>query len=290
MKKLSLLLFAGLLVLSSCSDDEEPGQPTTGNLNVNISGLENLGSAFAYEGWVIVDGAPVSTGTFSVDANGALSQTRFEVATEDLEAATMFVLSIEPVPDNDPAPAATKLLAGMFASNTATLSTSTVGADFGNATGNYIIAAPTGTGAAEEEFSGIWFLDNSTGAAVQGLNLPALEPGWAYEGWVVVNGTPVTTGTFTNAGAADDAAPFSGMNPGPPYPGEDFLVNAPTGLTFPTDLRGGNAVISIEPVPDNDPAPFVLKPLLGSIPMMITGVHALDNNTMASFPSGTVTR
>ena len=118
--------------------------------------------------------------------------------------------------------------------------------------GKYIIAAPTGTGATEEEFSGIWFLDNSSGSAVAGLDLPELTAGWKYEGWVVIDGTPLTTGTFTGCRcAADEGAPFSGTNPGPSYPGEDFLVNAPSGLTFPTDLRGKTVVISIEPVPDN---------------------------------------
>ena len=32
---------------------------------------------------------------------------------------------------------------------------------------------------------------------------------------------------------------------------------------MPTDLSGGTVVISVEPFPDDDPAPFVLKPLLG---------------------------
>ena len=29
------------------------------------------------------------------------------------------------------------------------------------------------------------------------------------------------------------------------FPGEDFLINAPMGLSFPTDIMGGVAVISI---------------------------------------------
>lgn len=290
MRKSSLLAVVGALLLVSCGDDDE-NTPSVSDLTLNIDGLEDLGADFAYEGWVIVDGSPVSTGTFSVDGDGNLSQSTFEVDNASLEAATMFVLSIEPVPDTDPAPAPTKLLAGAFDGTNASLSTATVGSGFENSTGKYIIAAPTGTGAANEEFSGIWFLDNSSGSAVAGLDLPALEPGWKYEGWVVIDGTPVTTGTFTDANAADEAAPFSGTNGGPSYPGEDFLVNAPSGLTFPTDLRGRTAVISIEPDPDNSAAPFTLKPLAGMIPASLSGnPYSLNNNVTASYPSGSVSR
>ena len=103
-----LLIIAGV-VLASCSDDDE-GEVANGSLTLNLSGLEDLGAGFAYEGWVIVDGSPVTTGTFTVDANGALSQTTFEVSAKDLENATAFVLSIEPSPDSDPAPADTLLM------------------------------------------------------------------------------------------------------------------------------------------------------------------------------------
>ena len=290
MKKLLILTFALTILLVSCNDDDDEG-PGTDELTLNITGLEDLGSGFAYEGWIIVDGNPVSTGIFTVDGSGNLSETTFDVDADDLESATMFVLSIEPSPDPDPSPALTKLLAGPFNGTTANLSTSTVGSDFGTATGEYIIAAPTGTGAMNETKSGIWFLDNSSGSPMAGLDLPALEPGWKYEGWAVISGMPVTTGTFTSVSMADADAPFSGTNPGPPFPGEDFLMNAPSGLTFPTDLSGGMAVISIEPDPDNSPAPFTLKPLAGMIPSNLTGgPYEMDNNANASFPAGSVSR
>ncbi len=288
MKKL-LYLFIFVLFMSACDEDESA--PTTSPLTLNITGLENLGSSFAYEGWVIVNGNPVSTGVFSVDDNGNLSESTFQVNPDDLNNATMFVLSVEPVPDADPAPAATKILSGSFSGNTANLATGTVGSGFENSNGKYIIAAPTGTGAPAEEFSGIWFLDNSSGSALAGLDLPALEAGWIYEGWVVIGGEAVSTGTFDSVTGVDLAAPFSGSNPGPAFPGEDFLVNAPASLTFPVDLRGETAVITIEPVPDNDPAPFTLKPLLGNIPSTLSGVpYSMQNNVTATFPAGSVSR
>lgn len=287
MKNLLILSLVAASIFSACGNTDD-----LSNLDLNITGLEDLGADYAYEGWVIVDGAPVSTGTFTVNESGALSQSSFEVDAANLEAATMFVLSIEPVPDSDPAPAPTKLLSGAFSDNSATLATATVGDGFDAATGYYFLATPTGTGAANEEFSGIWFIDNSSGSMQPGLDLPALSDGWKYEGWVVIDGTPLSTGTFTSGSGSDASAPFSGANGGPAFPGEDFLINAPSGITFPTDLRGKTAVISIEPSPDNSAAPFALKPLVSNIPAGLTPMTAtaMMNNTGASFPVGSVNR
>ena len=69
-----------------------------------------------------------------------------------------------------------------------------------------------------------------------------------------------------------------------------IFAGAPSGLTFPTDLTGGTAVISIEPVPDNSPAPFVLKPLVGMIPSGANVHSVLDMGQNLSFPTGSVTR
>ncbi|OWW25645.1 hypothetical protein B4Q04_08535 [Zobellia sp. OII3] len=281
----------GLLVVS-CSDDDDDTVmlPEASSLNLNLTGLENLGDDYLYEGWVIVNGAPVSTGTFSVDDSGKLSATEFEMEAEILNSATSFVLSIEPNPDPSTAPADTKIFVGDFNGDTANLGTGTVAPSFDDIEGKFIIAAPTGTGTDEEKYSGIWFLDNSSGSAVAGLKLPQLEAGWKYEGWVVIDGVPVTTGTFTATDAADEQAPFSGSNPGPNFPGEDLLVNAPSPLVFPTDVRGKVAVISIEPFPDNSTAPFTLKPLVGMVAADAMGVQEIATNVDGSFPSGSVTR
>ena len=121
-----------------------------------------------------------------------------------------------------------------------------------------------------------------------GLDLPQLPAGWAYEGWVVIDGTPVTTGRFTAVAGVDQSAPFSGPDSGPPFPGEDFLNNAPQGLSFPTDLAGQVAVISIEPTPDDSASPFALKPLVGEIPQDATDHVDYDlANQSLGFPTGT---
>jgi hypothetical protein len=149
-----------------------------------------------YEGWVIVDGSPVTTGTFTVDADHNLSKTTFSVDATQLETATKFVLSIEPTEDTDPAPSAVKYLAGDFLGDDAAVNTGIVG-DFSAASGKFIVAAPTTT-SMDDDLSGVWFLDNSSGSPMASLVLPTLDASWVYEGWAVIGGQPVSTGTFTS--------------------------------------------------------------------------------------------
>jgi len=278
MKTIKLLgaLAIGLIIASCANDDDAfiaPITPTNSTLRVSLSGLENLGTDYKYEGWIIVNGAPVSTGVFSVNDSGVLSQTVFSANTIQLASATKFVLSIEPTIDTDPTPSNTKILAGDFLGNNASVNSNIV-ADLSSVSGKYILATPTDGGSNTDEFSGIWFLDNSSGSTVKGLSLPTLSAGWKYEGWVVINGTPVSTGTFTDAVKADENAassPYKGnAGNGPAYPGEDYLQNAPMELTFPTDLRGMTIVVSVEPFPDNSSNPFTLKPLAHMVPFLAT--------------------
>ncbi|WP_435313387.1 hypothetical protein [Cellulophaga fucicola] len=293
MKKL-LLLFMATALIVSCDSDDDTNEPQTTNLTMGIDGLEDLGSDFVYEGWIIVNGAPVSTGVFTVDASGTPSKTAFAVDTDILNQATAYVLSIEPAVDTDPAPAATKLLSGAFAAETATVSITDLVGDFSSASGEFFLRTPTdeadGMNNGNDQF-GIWFGIPGTPPAT-GLELPVLPDGWVYEGWVVGTEGPITTGTFSDPTAQmeDSGNPFSGANPGPPIPGEDFFENAPTGFTFPLDVRGKTVVISIEPSPDNSPNPFLLKPLVGvSGQETAPTTHALSLNS-DSFPTGWVKR
>lgn len=302
MKKLLIILCAiGPFLFVSCDDDDND-EPTSSNLTLNLTGLEDLGEDYTYEGWIMVDGAPVSTGTFDVDASSSLSQTTFEVDMEMLEGATAFVLSIEPVPDSDPAPSNTKILGGEFSGSSASVTIShaaAFGTSFTGASGGFILATPT-TSNVDDNEAGVWFLNNTTDPMSAGFtDLPDLSglAGWTYEGWAVIDGTPVSTGTFDMASGADSNASTSSFKgtdgDGPAYPGEDFIMNAPSGLTFPADLtaEGSMIVVSVEPVPDNSPLPFTLKPLSGSSAgIELTTFTAMDNGAGSSYPSGTVTR
>ena len=283
-KILGLLIAASLF--TACNDNDDV--ITTSDLTLNLSGLEALGNDYVYEGWVIVNGNPVSTGRFS---SVSFPQT-FQVDTDDLNNAAAFVLTIEPSVDPDPAPAATKILRGAFSGNSAAVSTEIVG-DFTNASGSFFLRTPTdetGTNNGNDHY-GVWF-------GVPGMpptpdfTLPTLPDGWAYEGWVIGDAGPISTGTFTAFNTMDSGNPLSGTqnNAGPPIPGEDFFNNAPTGETFPLDVRGRMVVISVEPVPDNSAAPFTLKPLVGTAGQATAPSSHQFAANLGSLPTGTVSR
>lgn len=290
MKNILFVLLLSIITLQGCGDDDLQ----TARLSLDISGLEDLGPDYVYEGWVIVNGAAITTGVFDVNADGVLSQVDFDIAEETLDNASTFVLTIEPSPDPDPAPSAVHILAGDFDSDRANLTVShgaALGDNFTSATGDYILATPTDGAADTDETSGVWWLDPSDGPG-PGLDLPALPEGWIYEGWAVIDGVPFSTGRFTEVSGSDDFSGFSGSAGSPPFPGEDFLVNAPGGLSFPTDLTGQTVVISIEPVPDNSTAPFTLKPLVGPVPDNAADhtVLTMNNNASQTNPTGSVRR
>lgn len=286
MRKILGLLFVAAL-FTACNDNDDD-VVTTSDLTLNLSGLETLGADYVYEGWIIVNGSPVSTGRFT---SVTFPQT-YQVNTEDLNNATEFVLTIEPATDPDPGPAETKIVGGAFSGNTASVDTGIIG-DFSSAAGSFFLRTPTdetGTNNGNDEY-GVWFGIPGMPPAPS-FTLPTLPAGWAYEGWVVGDAGPISTGTFTAFDTMDSGNPFSGTqnNAGPPIPGEDFFNNAPAGETFPLDIRGRTIVISVEPVPDDSAAPFAIKPLLGIAGQdTAPATHALGQN-LGSLPTGTVSR
>ncbi|GAA4954866.1 hypothetical protein GCM10023314_30700 [Algibacter agarivorans] len=285
-KKMFLAVLAIGIFATSCSNDDENGS-TTASLTLDLNGLETLGSEYVYEGWVIVDGIPVSTGTFS----SITFPQSFSIDAAQLASATRFVLSIEPANDPDPAPADTKVLVGDFSGNKADVNTDIVG-DFSIASGAFFLRSPTdeiGVNNGNDHY-GVWF--GTPGMPpVPNFMLPTLPAGWAYEGWVVGESGPITTGTFTAFDMRDSFDDFSETEqPGPPIPGEDFFLNQPAGETFPLDVRGRTVVVSVEPVPDDSPAPFVMKPLVGTAGQdTAPATHSFGQN-LGSLPWGEVTR
>lgn len=281
----SALAAAAALVLAACGGNDSPPR-----LELTLQGLDNLGAQAVYEGWLVVDGAPVSTGRFSVDDQGRASQTRFDVTTAQAERATAFVLTIEPAQADVPAPADTHLLAGDFntSSREAPLGiahAAALGTDLSTARGSFFLGTPTSE-SLDDEAQGLWWVQVVDGVPQPGLMLPQLPAGWVYEGWVVVNGSPVSTGRFssTTMSDADGAGPTAGPLGAPPFPGQDFI-------NPPRALPGGSAVISVEPFPDNSPAPFTLKPLSGLIgagtgPAMLQSVANTVGNG-SGLPRGT---
>jgi hypothetical protein len=262
-------------------------------LTLDVSGFPELANGVHYENWAIIDGAPVAAGKYNV-VDGAIvdleGNTITSFAVPGLAAATTIIITIEPAGDTDAVPSDTHFVAGDVVDGSADLSIAhpaALGSDFSEAAGTVLLATPT-NGNDSDELSGIWFL--ALPGPTSSLELPELPAGWRYEGWAVIDGVPVTSGTFLSAEGADDAAPFSGPEPGPPFPGEDFLVNAPDGVTFPTDLSGATIVVSVEPDPDDSPAPFALKPLVGQAADPAADHQSYDlGNNAVDLPGGTAT-
>ncbi|OLS26098.1 MAG: hypothetical protein HeimC3_10710 [Candidatus Heimdallarchaeota archaeon LC_3] len=262
------LILIGFILSSIALVNPVNAQGQNINLTLSFSNLADPGDDH-YEGWLIVDGSPVSSGKFTINSENKLENlegneiTSFSVENVETDKVTKFVVSLEPNGDTDSIPALVKLLAGDFSNDQATI-TPNLGVTLSSASGSYILATPSNGGDTNEN-SGIWFLDPSGPSA--GLVLPDLtDTDWVYEGWVVINGIPVTTGKFNKTNEADNFDEYSDNQGTPPFPGEDFLSNAPSGVTFPTDISSGKAVISIEPRVDNSLDLFQFKPLVGDIP------------------------
>lgn len=263
-----------------------------------VDGVEPLAGGFHFELWGIIDDAPVTIGKFNVDESGAvvdlegiaILDARFD-AGRDLIDATDFVITIEEQGDVDITPGVSKYLGGARDGLTSELvigDASAIGDDFAAAAGQFILATPT-DGPDTSEYAGVWFLDLGTSPPTPGLELPELPQGWQYEGWAVVEGTPISTGRFTALDMADLGAPHSGKLPGPMVPGEDLLLNAPEGLTFPADLRGQRIVVSVEPEPDDSERPFTLKPLIADVAVDAAAAQSMPiANAVESLPTASI--
>ncbi len=275
----------GLLGTISCSSDDDG--PATGNISIETIGLENLTGGTTYQGWLIVDGKAVPTARFTNPAGTV----NLSALLSDINNATDFVLTIEPVGDNDSTPSNAKILTGSFNnSNSATLNFAPVVADISNTSGTFFLATPTDDVADNDEF-GVWFIENDAAS----LSLPDLATGWKYEGWVDFGNKIISTGTFSEVDVTDDANFFKGSGGTvPSFPGEDFLVipsQIPlTGITFPAAVTSKRVFITIEPFEDKDPNPFFIEPLSGNAGITTGAANPVSMTSNTAVPSGRVTR
>jgi len=264
---------AGALALGvgACGPEDSPMTPqvppttpnittTSKTLALSFDGLEALGDDYVYEGWIVGPDGPVTTGRFSVNAEGVPSQNEFTIPNVVADTANLFVLTIEPAINDDPAPSHVHILGGAFADGESNLSIdhmTALGTDFLDASGSFILKTPTTHGTDNDDAQGIWWLQITEMGPAASLELPTLPEGWVYEGWVVGADGPISTGRFRSANEADSdgAGPSAGADGFPPFSGQDFI-------TPPVSLIDQKAVITVEPEPDNSPNPFTLKPLV----------------------------
>ena len=285
------------LLTVGCDDDDDDSSsstPSTETISMRFSGLEDLGPDFVYEGWIMNSAGDVVTGgRFRIDDLGNPVPAAITLSDVDIDDLSAYILTIEPADetgDDLANPSSTHILGGDFVDDGASLSVAhgtALGTDFADSAGKVLIATPT-TATADDNEMGYWFLDNSSGSPMAGLTLPTLPAGWVYEGWAVgANGTPYSTGTFTDVAAADSdgAGPNAGplLDAAPPFPGQDFITPP---MDF--DLTPSTAVISVEPYPDNDPAPFSIKPLIGAVSADAAGTLVDLGQYLDTLPTGEV--
>ena len=288
------LLGVGAFALNGDSDSEDTSTSTSNNTSVEATtGLDELTidnlaplEAGLYEGWVVQGDDKLSFGTFNTDEDGNVIG---ELSLDGITAqdGDTVAISIEPVPDDDPEPSPVIVLAGIIEDGSAELA---FPLDVASFSGGYITGTPTNDPTGLEN-SGVWFVDPTDGPSAS-LNIPDAPEGWVYEGWVVYEGTPYTTGRFASANAGDDFNDFSGTTGTTPnFPGEDFVNNLPDGSDY-WDLANGTStvVVSIEPDIDGvDPTgdgPAQLKPLSHLISEDIVDHTLTDLELDSSVPSG----
>jgi len=297
------ILAASFLFAAACSDDSSPtSEGGTTLVQLNLSGLKPLEEGFNYQAWAIQYYYAYPLGIFNFNQAGQMvnvagdsvlsGEFAVNLAPDEI---TDIAISIEAQDEMATTPAYTLILAGVVSEGQVDLTVEDelgIGVSFEDAAGKYVLATPT-DGSGTNENSGIWFLDLSTGVSLTGLNLPELPSGWNYEGWVLVGDTYLSTGRFDQFSAADESSDYSGSAASPPFPGEDFLQNAPAGVSFPLDLAGVSVMITVEPwegYDDNEEAPFFLKILTANIPPDAADHVTYDMSPVSDpLPAGTAT-
>ncbi|PIQ61720.1 MAG: hypothetical protein COV99_08540 [Bacteroidetes bacterium CG12_big_fil_rev_8_21_14_0_65_60_17] len=278
MRILTLVLFASVFWMgcdSSSSGDENV--PLSFRVVLDVDGLQPMSNAFQYQLWALTEDGFVGSNQFNVGADGRFVNPLGQVVSNTLNmqanvagAETLFLV-INGKGDSPVVPSGKRLLGGSLNGGSASLSLSHeegFGVDFSNAAGQFVIATPTDSDPSNEN-SGVWFGTRSgTGEAFEpSLVLPDLPSGWIYEGFVqLVDGTTLRTGTFSRVDRVDDEALFFDGD-SPVVPGEDFLVNAPVGVSFPVDLSGATVFITVELVEDDDDlTPSSVRVLTANVP------------------------
>ncbi|MFH2056640.1 MAG: hypothetical protein ABIJ61_11825 [bacterium] len=322
------MLAAMCLALWGCNDDNGNG-PTEGfnAILLQPERLPTLKSGLVYEGWVVnidEDSTWISSQSFgkffwdqfnyfflsptdTTQIIDSIFTINGNVYDYDAIAITLESFPTDDSPDPSPTIVAFSLL------DPARFTKLTFPVGFGDAVGYYLIGTFSDGNYREQgqdvenEVSGIWFINmvSSTEEEVDsavfvvsedyesGLDLPVLpDTGFSYEGWVVLNnGDTLSTGKFYLPGFQDYDNSHAITGPIPNFPGEDFLINAPTGVAqYPPDLlSGGKALITLEPNPDNDlarPSNFIVleKALITSQLKVRVQSEPMANVAVLTFP------
>jgi hypothetical protein len=285
-------------------------------VTATFDGLGPIGDGH-FEAWARFAGnVNTSIGKFVVDGGGVVRDLAgdpidsFDVPG-DLYLSQRIFVTVEPEGDANALPSQSKLLDGPFSDSTLV---ALLEPDSSLVAGNDSLENPnfratyslfTYTTQDSADFGmGIWFFrpGRTQGAPdTAGLRLPILRVGWEFEGWVVHNPTGETysTGKFFSSENSDrdfaglTAGTFGpdlngdGHADGPRFPGQEFVE--PSGnVAAPLDLDNGEfgVLITIEPFPDNDPSPFVLRLFQDDVIDSLGAFASQSAEAGTEFPSG----
>lgn len=297
MRRCTLAAVALLLVgTQACGNTPRQFNPlpaALGDLRGVALGFEGLRPLTDQQGryavWVFLDNRDViALGPFNVNEQGRPVNSSGDIierftADQNLFSTVSVLITIEPggVPGESPGQAA--ILQGPFIDGVAQLN---VPAPLltTEAAGSYRVFTPT-DGPDTNEGSGLWAVSEDGGPLLQ---LPPLNNVYSWEHYIILNGQALTMGRFRSPVAPDFANPFSGPEPAPEFPGEDFLENAPEGVEFPADLSGARFLLTLEPVLDDTAEPSQLVVLEAILPAGLQGGEIIElTNRTAEFPTGT---
>jgi hypothetical protein len=250
MKKIIYILAVSMISFWGCEYFEEGTTINSASLELNITSLPQLPDTLVYVAWFDNDDKPpVFIKQLNPNSQGNV-YFKEEQKLLHLDSAQVFLVTIErKIQVGTPNfTAGTRLvLSGRFLKGVCNLAIGENFKDFNQTSAKYTIYTPTDGNLASNPFGGIWFVDSvDANKTVSGLNIPVLSAGWIYEGWIEVNNNKLSTGRFRNPKAADLFNGYSATTVSIPFPGEDFINNAPGGFTFPIDLRGAKCFISLE--------------------------------------------
>jgi len=302
----SLLTLAALLV-SACGGDDNIWRPRGSSLvNFSFENLEPLQGGLNYQAWAVEYrsagywGSPIVI--FNMNEDGEMvDPTTGEVLSGPFEAGVNAedFYGVQVTLENSNVmvtqPSTIYLMGGQVVDGSAGLGQDTwlsLQIDLSDMSGRYFLATPSDD-LPDDEMSGVWFADYAGGTPVQGLDIPQAPEGWDYEAWVVFGNDTLSTGKFYYAAIADTLNPYGGITGNYPFPGQDFLENAPEGLTFPTDLSGVPIFVTLEPWNEYDLeplSPFPFRLLEATIPLdAVPHTTYQMTSLFSSLPRGTMT-
>jgi hypothetical protein len=296
MKRILFSIFASIIIITSgCTDNITTTIVTEpdGTLSISLNNLPLLSDSTHFAVWVFGKDS-VKLDNFKVSNSGDSYSKTYDVKLGHIQGAKYLAVTIEHDTSslNDSISKGRRFLAGIFSANKVDLSVKTDIAfnnDFSAVAGKYTLFTPTDTVNTVLK-SGIWFVKNVDAPPIlPALVLPSLPAGWEYNAWISIDGKLLKTGGFRSVSAKDNDSSYCGPMPIPNFPGEDFLSNAPAGLTFPVDLSGKSVLLTIQPTDWKLDRAFNLEILKATIPTNATEYVAYDLEKNVVLPSGSGT-